>query len=102
MRSGLEGGKLFANEESFGKNGSLLSNFSSFQAASANKDPNKLKNFEIFGYDFMLDIKGHLWIIEINTNPSIELSSNWLKSLIPRMLDDAFKITIDRLFPKGR
>ena len=66
MRSGLEGGKLFANEESFGKNGSLLSNFSSFQAASANKDPNKLKNFEIFCYDFMLDIKGHLWIIEIN------------------------------------
>ena len=50
----------------------------------------------------MLDANGHLWIIEINTNPSIELSNKWLKALIPRMLDDAFKLTIDRIFPKGR
>ena len=50
----------------------------------------------------MLDANGHLWIIEINTNPSIELSNKWLKTLIPRMLDDAFKLTIDRIFPKGR
>ena len=50
----------------------------------------------------MLDADGHLWIIEVNTNPSIELASQWLKSIIPRMLDDAFKLTLDRIFPKGR
>lgn len=63
---------------------------------------NRVKHFEIFGYDFMLDENKHLWLIEVNTNPCIELSNSWLKSIIPRMLDDAFKLTIDRMFPKGR
>ena len=31
--------------------------------------------FEIFGYDFMIDNNGKLWLIEINTNPCLELSS---------------------------
>lgn len=50
----------------------------------------------------MVDEAGHIWIIEVNTNPCIELSCSWLKQIIPRMLDDAFKLTVDRLFPKGR
>ena len=28
-------------------------------------------NFEIFGYDFLLDAKGKAWLIEINTNPCL-------------------------------
>jgi tubulin--tyrosine ligase/tubulin polyglutamylase TTLL9 len=31
--------------------------------------------FEIYGYDFMVDSGGNLWLIEINTNPCIEESS---------------------------
>ena len=54
--------------------------------------------FEIFGYDFMIDEGGHPWLIEVNTNPSLEESSKLLSTLIPRMLDDAFKLTIDSLF----
>lgn len=46
----------------------------------------------------MIDETGHPWLIEVNTNPSIEESSKLLKVLIPRMLDDAFKLTIDSLF----
>lgn len=102
MRSGYDGEKIFTYQDNSVKNNSLISNFSSFQTSNANKDINKIKNFEIFGYDFMLDINGHMWIIEVNTNPSIELSSKWLKAIIPRMLDDAFKLTIDKLFSKGR
>jgi hypothetical protein len=56
--------------------------------------------FELFGYDFMIDIEGALWLIEVNTNPCIEESSPLLASLIPRMLDDAFKLTIDVMFPE--
>lgn len=48
----------------------------------------------------MVDHKKHLWLIEVNTNPCIELSNQWLASIVPRMLDDAFKLTLDRLFPK--
>ena len=42
--------------------------------------------FEIFGYDYILDEKGGTWLIEINTNPCIEESSELLKMLLPRML----------------
>lgn len=35
-------------------------------------DPAKLQNnFEIFGFDFMLDNKLKPWLIEINTNPCL-------------------------------
>lgn len=37
------------------------------------------------------------WLIEVNTNPCIEESSELLKSYIPRMLNDAFKLTIDQI-----
>ena len=62
----------------------------------------KAKQFEIFGFDFMIDESKHFWIIEVNTNPCLELSCSWLAQIIPRMLNDAFKLTLDRVFPKGR
>ncbi|EGR30349.1 hypothetical protein IMG5_134390 [Ichthyophthirius multifiliis] len=54
--------------------------------------------FEIFGFDFIIDENLHLWLIEVNTNPCLEESSNILKKLMPRMIDDAFKICVDKLF----
>lgn len=54
--------------------------------------------FEVFGYDFMVDSQFKVWLIEVNTNPAIDDSSPMLKAMIPRMLDDAFKLTIDRIF----
>lgn len=44
-------------------------------ALSVKKKINRLDRlfcFEIFGYDFMLDENGKLWLIEVNTNPCIE------------------------------
>ena len=57
-------------------------------------------HFEIFGYDFIIDEAFRTWLIEINTNPCLEESSTLLKMLLPRMVDDALKLTIDQLFPK--
>lgn len=51
--------------------------------------------FEMFGFDYILDSDLNVFLIECNTNPCIEESSNLLKRLIPRMLDDMFKLTID-------
>lgn len=63
-------------------------------------DPNKRNGcFEIFGYDFMVDNDLTTWLIEVNTNPCLDESSELLKMILPRMLDDAFKLTIDRDFP---
>ena len=28
--------------------------------------------YELFGYDFMVDVKCKPWLIEINTNPAID------------------------------
>lgn len=55
--------------------------------------------FEVFGLDFMIDEGFQPWLIEINTNPCIETSCLVLEKVIPKMLDDAFKLTIDVLFP---
>ena len=54
--------------------------------------------FEIFGYDFMFDIDLNPFLIEINTNPGLEISSPLISKLVPRMLDDAFRLTIDKVF----
>ena len=54
--------------------------------------------FEIFGYDFMLDENFNAFLIEINTNPGLEESSPWIKTIVPRMLDDALRLTLDQLF----
>ncbi|CAD8152033.1 unnamed protein product [Paramecium pentaurelia] len=59
---------------------------------------NRKYGMQILGYDFMIDENLKLWLIEVNANPCIEESSNLLKMLIPRMLDDAFILTIDKVF----
>ena len=59
---------------------------------------NNTYQFEIFGYDFMLDENFNLFLIEINDNPGLEESSPWIEKIVPRMLDDALRLTIDKLF----
>ena len=54
--------------------------------------------FEIFGYDFIIDNDFKPWILEINDNPGLCISSPVIERLIPRMLDDAFRLTIDKVF----
>lgn len=63
-------------------------------------DPNKnLHTFELFGYDFMVDENQKVWLIEVNTNPWLELSSSLLSRLIPALIENVVKIAIDPIFP---
>ena len=65
-------------------------------------DPHRRKyTFELFGYDFILDENFNTWLIEVNTNPCLEESSQLLKDILPRMLEDMFQLTIDKIFPKN-
>jgi hypothetical protein len=48
----------------------------------------------------MIDETLRPWLIEVNTNPCLELSSSYLANLIPAMLENAFKIAIDPIFPR--
>jgi hypothetical protein len=57
-----------------------------------NMDPYKLDNtFELFGMDYMIDEDFKVYLIEVNTNPCLELSSTLLARLIPNMIDDVLK-----------
>ena len=75
-------------------------------AISANSCKNKInilnRNncFEIFGYDFILDENYDPFLLEVNTNPGLEESSPLIKMLVPRMIDDAFRLTIDKVFER--
>ena len=63
-------------------------------------DPNKRAHcFEVLGYDFMLDEFFNPWLLEVNTNPCLELSGKYLTTLIPNMLIHTFALTLDQIFP---
>ncbi len=54
--------------------------------------------YEIFGYDFILDDEFRPYLLEVNTNPGLEESSPLIKMLVPRMIDDALRLTVDDVF----
>jgi len=56
---------------------------------------NRENCFELMGYDFLLDEEFNVFLIEINTNPGLEISSEIIKILVPRMIDDALRLTVD-------
>ena len=63
-------------------------------------DPNNGEhNFEIFGLDYMIDTNYDVWLIEVNTNPCLEISSKLLARLIPTMVEQALRLTLDVVFP---
>jgi len=40
----------------------------------------------------------NIYLLEINTNPGLEESSPLISEIVPRMLDDALRLTVDVLF----
>ena len=63
---------------------------------------NRANCFEIFGCDLILDQKYKPYLLEINLNPGLEISSPLISKLVPRMVDDALKLTIDSKYYKNR
>ena len=55
----------------------------------------KHNQFELFGYDFMIDEDCKVYLIEVNTNPCLETPCALLQRLITQVLDQSFKIAVD-------
>ena len=49
----------------------------------------------------MIDTDLLPWLIEINTNPCLELCCPLLGKLIPGLIDNTLKIAVDPLFPSS-
>ena len=47
----------------------------------------------------MIDEDFKPWLIEVNTNPCLELSSPVLERLIPYMIENVLRIGLDTMFP---
>jgi len=47
----------------------------------------------------MMDDNFKVYLIEVNTNPCLELCSPLLRRLIPEMLDNSLRIAVDPIFP---
>ncbi len=54
--------------------------------------------FQMFGYDFIIDKNFKVWLLEINDNPGLSESSPLIKILVPRMIDDCFRLTLDKIY----
>ena len=55
--------------------------------------------FELFGYDFLIDEDMRTWLIEVNTNPYLGVPNEFIKNLLPEMIDDMMKIVLDPILP---
>jgi len=47
----------------------------------------------------MVDENFKMYLIEVNNSPSLDMPCKLLKRLIPTMIDDMLKLTLDDLFP---
>jgi hypothetical protein len=56
-------------------------------------------NFELFGYDFLVDEDLRVWLIECNTNPYLGVANDFIEETLPKLADDILKIIVDPVFP---
>eukprot|EP00347_Sterkiella_histriomuscorum_P014185 403361837 len=61
---------------------------------------NRKNSFEFLGYDFMVDEDLKVWLIEVNSSPSMDLSTNVTERLVKLVLTDLPKVILD--YPKAK
>ena len=51
--------------------------------------------FELFGFDFLLDDALNPYLIEINTNPALYTDTQVQKDLLPKLVEDIVKMSLE-------
>lgn len=47
----------------------------------------KKKEFELFGFDFLIDEDLRTWLLEVNNNPYLGIPNKFIKELLPQMIN---------------
>ena len=55
-------------------------------------------NFELFGFDFLIDEDLRTWLIECNDNPHLGIANDFIKDLLPKMINELFTLVIDPIY----
>lgn len=50
---------------------------------------------EMFGYDFMVDTNMNVWLIEVNSSPSMEHSTGVTEKLVKSILSEVPHLVLD-------
>lgn len=53
------------------------------------------KSHELFGYDFMVDTDLNVWLIEINSSPSMEYSTPITEKLVKQVMPMIVRVVMD-------
>lgn len=56
---------------------------------------NRKNSHEMFGYDFMVDTNYKVWLLEINSSPSMDYSTHVTTKLVKQVLIDTVKVIVD-------
>ena len=52
-------------------------------------------SFQLIGYDYLIDEDMKVWLIEVNDHPYLGIANQYIAGVMPKMLDDMFKLTLD-------
>ena len=67
----------------------------SLESVQDNFEMKKGIPFEMFGYDVMVDDDFNCWLIEVNSSPAMDYSTDVTERLVKMVLEDTVKVVID-------
>ncbi|XP_038629311.1 protein polyglycylase TTLL10-like isoform X2 [Scyliorhinus canicula] len=62
----------------------------------------QLGYFDLLGFDIMIDQNFKVWLLEINANPSLLINCEVLKSVIPKVINEALDLVFEIFKKSGR
>ena len=60
------------------------------------KVQNRPRSCELYGYDFMVDDQNNPQLIEVNSSPAMDYSTDVTKRLVKQVLPDCMKVLLER------
>ena len=70
-----------------------------FLSARRTLNPKNCKgSYELFGFDFLIDEDYRIWLIEVNTNPHLGMPNEYMKQLLPRLMNDMCRLVVDPFY----